>query len=151
VPLAATAGDGSTSGDIARPSTVKKRHSDLAPKLNGERQTTDGFGYQQETHLMALDGGCLELDRDSGASSFTQGPVDRPDQDVGPYPHARGDRRRPCGYWPMALLPGGRKALTGGPRRREWSLTSGPLPILFHYTIKSPEIELTTEKINILE
>jgi hypothetical protein len=35
----------------------------------------------------------------------------------------------------------------GGPRRRERSLTNGPLSIPFHNEIKSPEIELTAGKI----
>jgi hypothetical protein len=41
---------------------------------------------------------------------------------------------------------GVQRPLIGGPVQRERSLTSGPLSILFHNKIKSPEIELTAGK-----
>jgi hypothetical protein len=41
---------------------------------------------------------------------------------------------------------GVQRPLTGGPGRRERSLTSGPLSILFHNEIKLLEIELTAGK-----
>jgi hypothetical protein len=141
-----TVGGGNTTIDVAQPSTGKKRHSDSASKLDGERRTADGFGYQRVANLSPSNDGCLELGRESGASSFGQGAPDRPDRDVGPYPRACGDGRRPRGYRPMARLPGGRTPPTGGLRRRERSMSSGPLPILFHNEIKSPDIELIAGK-----
>jgi hypothetical protein len=70
---ALTASGGITSGDVARPSTRKKWHSESASKLDGERGTANGFGNQWVAHLSASDGSCLELGRDSGTSSFRQG------------------------------------------------------------------------------
>jgi hypothetical protein len=48
------------------------------------------------------------------------------------------------GVWASAPGRGGRQA---GPGGGKWSLTSGPLPILFHNEIKLPEIELIAGKI----
>jgi hypothetical protein len=48
----------------------------------------------------------------------TRGASDRPGRDTGAYP-VQGDGRTPHGHRPMAWWPGGRTALTGGPRCEE--------------------------------
>jgi hypothetical protein len=87
-------------------------------------------------------GGVVRSDSGSGARSC--GPLggSRPWPRAAFNVGARVRKLREASSW----QPCGFGAPTGGPQWRKWSLTSGPLQILFHNEIKSPETELTTEK-----
>jgi hypothetical protein len=77
----------------------------------------DGFVTAATALRLGFKHGSASCDRRRGR--FGQGGAGLSDQDAGPYPHARGDGRRPHGCWPMAQLPGGSTEPTGGPRWRE--------------------------------
>jgi hypothetical protein len=99
--MTATAGSGSAETATRRsvlgpsesePNGLRRKGQQLAAR--GRRPTALEVGMELRR---PLDSGELRQRRRSD-----RGTSDRPDQDAGPYPRARGDGRRPCGHRPTA-------------------------------------------------